>query len=1031
MSSRNHTFARARQKKLTDEQLRNRISDHISCCVLEGACVTANNGRPTNCSCVADVRSDETLYSNLEKCLLDYNSFDNKNRTLYIQGIVLQGHILSQRRNARDKWTPEYHPKGIIDENDSQYFFCRNGIQKLFALGYRKWKSLTEQVRLPKLKVHGNTGNKNASFQYENEVLDFLMEVAHEDGESQATRFVREMTGIGIRNEEKFGVTLPPYHTKRKLYQKYCWENGWHVRSANNGEYPKLREYPKRTNDDDMGDLALWPSGSMCYPVCSFFTFRKLWKDNFPLLKIRPPSEDICLQCHVFKNQFKFTIKRRYNQNESDDESEDDGQNMVENQKYADRRSEVEENIILQAAIHVKHARAQRALANDKIKQATYTNDHENKIHHKDKVQTIIMDYCQNLNLPHLGQDQPGDAYYFSPLSIYCFGICDAVTSHLSAFVYDESEGGKGGNNVASLLLQYVRENFVDSNLGPMMELNVIMDNCAGQNKNRMVIRMASYMLELRYFRRINLIFLVKGHTKNMCDRMFNSMKQRYHHRNIYTLEDTYKILNLDDKVTVFPTTSTNFYDWDSFFDTVYKRPKGGSIKKNHLFQYSDELLDTCTLITKVADCSTVAQSQELKKVPRGCTIEDRKQLILEATPSNLSKPGLSVLKQVHMYTKWRPLLPIELQDITCPKPTDDVVKECKSNLKKKRELKQALIYDGIEDGDYATLSKRTQSGSKKITRKRMKLLTEHEHDEDNGNMPLVSNIEYATGAGGMFTQPPPPTIAADVESLNDEPQPIVDERVYDSESDDEDGRKRSPIVDEIATPHIADDDHDNDKSINDEMAVESLIGSLNDDKQVYDDVESEGFDVDENRKSSVMNNDEEAPHNVDDNQNQNIMEDEVASQSNKKDEKTVEKPTDEVVLTADSFLGFVDKDYDNDVQSHIESLADNSLQKVQEIIIGTDKEDTTSNEVENNQVRESTPTNSMSTPVMKDSKLAAMKRVVQTKNQTRNKLKLPKTTQKQNTNKRNKPSRERSTRLLRSNVPKTALRSRQVRKKV
>ena len=141
------------KKKITDEQLRNRISDHISCCVLEGACVTANNGRATNCSCVADVRIDETLYSNLEKCLLDYNSFDNKNRTLYIQGLVLQGYILSQRRNARDKWTPEYHPKGVIDENDSQYFFCRNGIQKLFALGYRKWKSLTEQVRLPKLKV--------------------------------------------------------------------------------------------------------------------------------------------------------------------------------------------------------------------------------------------------------------------------------------------------------------------------------------------------------------------------------------------------------------------------------------------------------------------------------------------------------------------------------------------------------------------------------------------------------------------------------------------------------------------------------------------------------------------------------------------------------------------------------------------------------------------------------------------------------------------------------------------------------------
>ena len=822
-------------------------------------------------------------------------------------------------------------------------------------------------------------------------------------------------------------------------------------------------------------------SGSMCYPVCSFFTFRKLWKDNFPLLKIRPPSEDICLQCHVFKHQFKFTINCRYNHNDSDDDESVDGvDNMEENERFADRRSEVEENIIIQAAVHVKHARAQRALANDKVKQASYTNDQENNIDHKDKVQTIIMDYCQNLNLPHLGQDQPGDAYYFSPLSIYCFGICDAVTSHLSAFVYDESQGGKGGNNVASLLLQYVRENFVDPNLGPMMELNIVMDNCAGQNKNRMVIRMASYMLELQYFKRINLIFLVKGHTKNMCDRMFNSMKQRYHHRNIYTLEDTYKILNLDDKVTVIPTTSTNFYDWDSFFDTVYRRPKGGSIKKNHLFQYTDELLDTCTLMTKVADCSTTAQAQELTKLPRGCTVEERKQLILDATPHNLPKPGLSVLKQVHMYTKWRPLLPVEMQDITCPKPTDDVVKECKSNLKKKREMKQALIYDGIEDGDHATLAKRTKSGSKKITRKRMKLLTEKEHDEDNDNIPLVTNIEYATGAGGMFTQPPPPTIAADVESLNDEPEPVVDERVYDSESED-DGND-VPVVDEIPTQDVV-EDHEDDNSKTEELAVGSLIGSVRDDdneievrdndeapsneddgndvpivdeiltKDVVkereddnskkdevavesligsvhdDDIEIEDVDVDKTRESSVVD-DKESPSNEDDIPKQHGVEDNVDLQSNKNDEKTAEKPVDELVLTADSFLQFVDKDFDNDEHSNLDLVADNSLEMLKEKVMGTDKGDI-SNEVDKNQLQESSPTDSRSTNAIKDSKLAAMKRVVETRNQKRNKLKLPNTNQKQNKSKRNKPSREPSTRILRSNIPKTALRSRQVRKKV
>jgi len=39
-----------------------------------------------------------------------------------------------------------------------------------------------------------------------------------------------------------------------------------------------------------------------------------------------------------------------------------------------------------------------------------------------------------------------------------------------------------------------------------------------------------------------------------MCDRMFNSMKSSYHRRNVYTLEDTFKILNLDENVTVYCT---------------------------------------------------------------------------------------------------------------------------------------------------------------------------------------------------------------------------------------------------------------------------------------------------------------------------------------------------------------------------------------------------------------------------------------------------------------------------------------------
>ena len=48
------------------------------------------------------------------------------------------------------------------------------------------------------------------------------------------------------------------------------------------------------------------------------------------------------------------------------------------------------------------------------------------------------------MDLPHFGQEQPGETYYYSPLNISCFGITDFATNVLDAFVYHEGEGKKG-----------------------------------------------------------------------------------------------------------------------------------------------------------------------------------------------------------------------------------------------------------------------------------------------------------------------------------------------------------------------------------------------------------------------------------------------------------------------------------------------------------------------------------------------------------------------------------------------------------
>ena len=78
-----------------------------------------------------------------------------------------------------------------------------------------------------------------------------------------------------------------------------------------------------------------------------------------------------------------------------------------------------------------------------------------------------------------------------------------------------------------------------------------IADNCGGQNKNRVVIRLLMWLVENNIFRKVKLFFLAKGHTKNAADRFFNLLKLTYHRHNIFTYEELTSCLNENSYVDV------------------------------------------------------------------------------------------------------------------------------------------------------------------------------------------------------------------------------------------------------------------------------------------------------------------------------------------------------------------------------------------------------------------------------------------------------------------------------------------------
>ncbi len=74
----------------------------------------------------------------------------------------------------------------------------------------------------------------------------------------------------------------------------------------------------------------------------------------------------------------------------------------------------------------------------------------------------------------------------------------------------------------------------------------------------------------MRYFKRVSFVFLIVGHTKNACDRLFNSLKHEYHKKNIFTMDELIVALDVSEKITVDPTVASDYLDYDGAFKALY-----------------------------------------------------------------------------------------------------------------------------------------------------------------------------------------------------------------------------------------------------------------------------------------------------------------------------------------------------------------------------------------------------------------------------------------------------------------------------
>ena len=179
-------------------------------------------------------------------------------------------------------------------------------------------------------------------------------------------------------------------------------------------------------------------------------------------------------------------------------------------------------------------------------------------------VATCAFDLQKVLLLPHCSA---GPVFYKRKLNVYNFTIYNMGLHEGHCYVWHESIAGKGANEIASHVYDYLCKT---SASGEIKLFKFWSDNCASQNKNRMLFGMyvvAAVKLNVR----IEHKFLIKGHTMNEADAMHSLIERKTQKNKVY-LPGEWCTLMREAKVTGKPYTvnevkQADIFDFHEFVD--------------------------------------------------------------------------------------------------------------------------------------------------------------------------------------------------------------------------------------------------------------------------------------------------------------------------------------------------------------------------------------------------------------------------------------------------------------------------------
>lgn len=385
------------------------------------------------------------------------------------------------------------------------------------------------------------------------------------------------------------------------------------------------------------------------YPI-AYRTFLKIWQEEFPHVRFNDPRSDLCMTCENFKKRLNKVAAAL-------DENKEKKQVQIHKE----------------ALDHIKQAKKERLFykANAKVANEYYrklgsktVQSKPNKPNSKNIMLHYSWDFAQQLHYPFEDQ-QVGPIFFKTPRRAQLFGICsEGIPQQYNYLIDEEDFLEKNANTVISLLDHF----FANYGLGEKW-VHLTADNCVGQNKNNAVLQYLMYRVLTGLHNKIELSFLIVGHTKFSPDGYFGLIKRQYRRSQVYTYDQLSDIVesssrnghNVCVRVSKNIASPVIYRDWSSWLSQYFATFKG--ISNYHHFRV--ERKNPSILVVKERK-----DSEEIKVDLTKNKFPFSKNQPPKKLPEQLFPTGLSLKRQWYLYDQIRCHIPDENdKNRTCPLP--------------------------------------------------------------------------------------------------------------------------------------------------------------------------------------------------------------------------------------------------------------------------------------------------------------------------------------------------------------------------